>query len=328
MSSKITRRTAIAGIASAGVGGLVAAPHVARAAYPDKTITIVHGFPGGNGDFLARIVADGLTRLMGATVVVEAKAGAGGTIAAAHVARAAPDGHTLLIMVGGHAVAAALYKQLPFKSSDDFTPITMLTEFPFVLATYPDHPAKDAADFIARARTAAEPPLFGSPGNGTGQHMSAELFGAMGKFKLKHVPYRGSGQGVTDVLGKRIDFITDTPTVTVPLIEDKQLRALAVTGDKRFFALPDVPTVAEAGIAGYSTGSWLGLAGPAGMPADVVGAINKTVHQLLAESGTAEKLRKAGSEIVPTTPQTYKARLDSDIAKWTEVVNTAGIPRI
>lgn len=318
-----TRRAVVAGMA-----GALACPSIARAAYPDRTITIVHGFPGGNGDFLARIVADGLTRKLGATVVVEAKAGAGGNIAAASVARSAPDGYTLLIMVGGHAVSAALYKQLAFKPVDDFTTISMLTEFPMVIATYPDHPAKDMAAFIELARKAAEPPLFGTPGNGTGQHMSAELFASMGKFKLKHVPYRGSGQGVTDVLGKRIDFICDTPTVTVPLVKDKQLRALAVTGAKRFFALPDVPTVAEAGIAGYSAGSWLGLAGPAGMPADVVGQLNKLVHDVLAEPATAEKLRTAGSEVVPTTPQAYKARLESDIAKWVGVVENAGIPRI
>src|SRR5262245_30430980 len=124
--------------------------------------------------------------------------------------------------------------------------------------------------------------------------MAAELFAAMGKLKLKHVPYRGSGQGVTDVLGKRIDFITDTPTITVPLIQDRQLRAFAVTGAKRFFALPDVPTIAEAGIEGYVTGSWLGLAGPAGLPQDIVAVLNKTVHQLLAEPATVDKLRTLG----------------------------------
>ena len=313
---------------TAGIGGLIACPAVVRAAYPDKTITIVHGFPGGNSDFLARILADGMTRLMGATVVVEAKAGAGGTIASASVARSAPDGHTLMIIVGGHAVSAALYKQLAFKPVDDFSLVSMLTEFPMVMATYPDHPAKDMPSFIEIARKAAEPPLFGTPGNGTGQHMCAELFAAMAKIKLKHVPYRGSGQGVTDVLGKRIDFITDTPTVSVPLIQDKQLRAFAVTGPKRFFLLPDVPTVAEAGVPGYSAGSWLGLAGPAGMPPEIVTRLNKMVHDVLAEPATAAKLRTAGSEVVPTTPEAFKARLESDIAKWKGVVESAGMQKI
>jgi tripartite-type tricarboxylate transporter receptor subunit TctC len=158
--------------------------------------------------------------------------------------------------------------------------------------------------------------------------MSAELFAAMARIKLKHVPYRGSGQGVADVLGKRIDFIMDTPTVTVPLIQAKQLRGLGVTGAKRNFALPDVPTIAEGGVAGYSTGSWLGLAGPAGMPADIVARLSKVVHQTLAEPAMANKIRAAGSEVVPTTPEAFKARLQGDIAKWTKVVAEAGIPRI
>ena len=313
---------------AAGLTGIIACPAVVRAAWPDKAITIVHGFPGGNGDLLARICADGLTRHLGATVVVEPKSGAGGNIAAASVARSAPDGYTLLILVGGHAVSAALYNQLAFKPVDDFSFITMLTEFPMVLATYPDHKAKSGAELIALARQAAEPPLFGTPGNGTGQHMAAELFAGMGKFKLKHVPYRGSGNSVTDLLGKRIDFIVDTPTITLPLIGDGQLRALAVTGPRRFFALPEVPTVAESGIPGYATGSWLGLAGPAGLPADIVATLNATVHKLLAEPATAKKLRELGSEVVPTTPQAFKARLESDIAKWINVVNTAGIQKI
>ena len=323
MPHRISRRAA-----AAGLGGLLACPAVVRAAWPDRTITITHGFPGGNGDLLARLCADGLTRLIGATVVVEAKTGAGGNIAAASVARAAPDGYTLLIMVGGQAVSAALYKQLAFRPVDDFTFVSMLTTFPFVLATYPDHPAGSAAQFIELARKAAEPPLFGTPGNGTGQHMSAELFAAMGQFKLKHVPYRGSGQGVTDLLGKRIDFIADTPTVTLPLIAHRQMRALAVTGAKRFFALPDVPTIAEAGVAGYETGSWLGLAGPAGMPADVVARLNDAVRKLLAEPATAQKLHDLGSEVSPTTSEAFRARMTSDVEKWTGVVATAGIPRI
>ena len=227
-----------------------------------------------------------------------------------------------------HAVAAALYNQLAFKSVEDFTFVSMLTEFPFVLATYPDLPAKTAPEFIAHARKAAEPLLYGTPGNGTGQHMSAELLAAMGGFKLKHVPYRGSGQGVTDVLGKRIDFIADTPTVTVPLIGDNQLRAIAVTGEKRFFALPDVPTLAEAGIAGYSTGSWLGLAGPAGMPAEVTARLNAAVREMMAEPATTKKLRELGSEVVTSSPADFKARVEGDIEKWTRVVREANIPKI
>lgn len=318
-----TRRAVLAGL-----GGAVACPAVARAAWPDKPITIVHGFPGGNADFLARLLADGLSRVLGATFAVEIKPGAGGNIAATSVARATPDGHTLLLLIGGQAVSAALYTQLPFKPVDDFTMISLLTEFPFVMATWPDHPARNAVELIAQARKAPEPLLFGTNGNGTGQHMSAELFAAMGKFKLKHVPYRSSGNSVTDLLGQRIDFVTDTPTILLPLIADKQLRALCVTGSKRFFALPDVPTVAESGVAGYETGSWAGFAAPSGLPSDIQAKLNAAVRQVLAEPATVKKLRDLGSEVVPSTPAEFKARLERDIAKWTDVVRTAKIQKI
>ena len=322
-AATLSRRAVVAGI-----GGLIACPAVVRAAWPDKPISIVHGFPGGNADLLARLLADGLSRHFGATFVVETKPGAGGNIAATHVARSAPDGHTLLLLIGGQAVSAAIYNQLAYKPVDDFTMISLLTEFPFVLATWPDHPAKSGAELIALARKAPEPLLFGTNGNGTGQHMSAELFAAMAGLKLKHVPYRSSGNSVTDLLGQRIDFIVDTPTILVPLINDKQLRALAVTGSKRFFALPDVPTLAESGVAGYETGSWAGFGGPAGLPGDIQMKLNAGVRAVLADPATAKKLRDLGSEVVPSTPDAFKARLEGDIAKWTNVVRTANIPKI
>ena len=326
-----TRRRVVAGLAagaSACGAGLVVPSTRAWAAWPEKPITIVHGFPGGNADLLARLLADGLGRVLDATFVVEVKPGAGGNIAATSVARAAPDGHTLLLLIGGQAVSAALYNQLAFKPVDDFTMISLLTEFPFVMATYPDHPAKTAVDLITLARKASEPLLFGTNGNGTGQHMSAELFAAMGGFKLKHVPYRTSGNSVTDLLGQRIDFITDTPTITLPLIQDNQLRALCVTGAKRFFALPDVPTIAESGLPGYETGSWAGFAGPAGLPPAIQAKLNAAVHQVLADPAITKKLRDLGSDVVPSTPQAFKARLEADIAKWTDVVRTSGIQKI
>ena len=314
-----------------GAGAALAAaswPGRVDAAWPDRPITIVHGFPGGNADLLARLLADGLSRHFSATFVVEIKPGAGGNIAATHVARAAPDGYTLFLLVGGQAVSAALYNQLSFKPVDDFTMISLLTEFPFVMATYPAHAAKTAVDLIGIARKAPEPLLFGTNGNGTGQHMSAELFGAMGGFKLKHVPYRSSGNSVTDLLGQRIDFITDTPTILLPLIADNQLRALCTTGAKRFFALPDVPTIAEAGVAGYETGSWAGFAGPAGLPAELQARLNDGVRAVLADPATAKKLHDLGSEVAPSTPAAFKARLEADIVKWTGVVRTANIQKI
>lgn len=321
--ARLTRRGVIAAGAS-----LLACPHVARAAWPEKTISIVHGFPGSNADVVARLIADGLAKRLNATFVVEPKPGAGGTIAATHVARAAPDGHTLMILVAGQAVAAAVFKQLAFHPVDDFTTISMLTEYPFVIATWPDHPAKSGAELIEMARKAADPVLVASNGNGTGGHLTSEMLAAMAGFKIRHVPYRSSGAAVTDLLGKRIDFMADTPTVMLPLVQDKQLRAFATTGAQRFFALPDVPTVQELGVKGYQVDSWLGFAGPAGMPPEITARLNAAVAETLRDPDVLGKLTALGSQIAPTTPAAFKQRLQADIAMWTDVVAKAGIPRI
>ena len=221
-----------------------------------------------------------------------------------------------------------MFKQLAFKPVDDFTPISMLTAYPFVISTYPGHAAKDGAQFIEMARTAAEPVLVASNGNGTGGHLFSEMFAAKAGFKMRHVPYRASGAAVTDLLGQRIDMMADTPTVMLPLVQDKQLRALATTGDKRFFGLPDVPTVMELGVKDYQADSWLGFAGPAGLPADITARLNRSVAETLLDPEVSGKLRVLGSEVVPSTPEAFKARLTGDIAKWTEVVASANIPRI
>lgn len=320
---ELTRRGLVAGAAS-----LLGCPRIARAAWPEKNITIVHGFPGSNADVVARLVAEGMAKRLNATFVVEPKPGAGGTIAATHVARSAPDGHTLMILVAGQAVAAAVFKQLAFHPVDDFTTISMLTEYPFVIATWPDHPAKSGAELIEMARKAADPVLVASNGNGTGGHLTSEMLAAMAGFKIRHVPYRSSGAAITDLLGKRIDFMADTPTVMLPLVQDKQLRAFATTGTQRFFALPDVPTVQELGIKEYQVDSWLGFAGPAGMAPEITARLNAAVAQTLRDPEVSTKLKALGSQIAPTTPAVFKQRLQADIAMWTGVVAKANIPRI
>jgi tripartite-type tricarboxylate transporter receptor subunit TctC len=159
-------------------------------------------------------------------------------------------------------------------------------------------------------------------------HLAFELFVAMARAKIQHVPYRGSPQGITDLLAKRIDFQMDTPTVLLPFIKDGRLRAIAVTGSQRFFAVPDVPTIAESGVPGYKVTSWLGVAGPAGLPAPIVDRINAEIAAILAEPAVIERLREFGSETMPTTPDGFKARVADDVAKWTKVVADANIPRV
>jgi len=244
----------------AGMAGALCAPNGAYAAFPERPVSIVHGFgAGGNADVVARIIAEALTQKLGTQFIVEPKTGAGGTLAAAHVARSKPDGYTLAVLPGGHPVAAAIYKNLPYRTVEDFTWISLMTDYPFIMATYNEHPAKNLAQMIDYGRKAKEPLLCANVGNGSGQHLSGELFGSMSGAPIKPVPYKGGAEGMLDVIGKRVDLIFDTPTVLLEPVKAGQIRALAVTSVQRFFALPDVPTLDEAGVKGYDTSSWLGL---------------------------------------------------------------------
>jgi tripartite-type tricarboxylate transporter receptor subunit TctC len=209
----------------------------------------------------------------------------------------------------------------------DFTFIGMLTDFPFILATWPDHPAKTIADVIARAKAEEGRLTCATAGNGTGMHLAFELFVAMAGVKIQHVPYRGSPQAITDLVGQRIDFQMDTPAALMPLIRDGKLRALAITGPERFFMLPDTPPIG-ATVPGYTVTSWLGVAGPAALPTPFVARLNAELTAMLAEPMVIERLRDIGSETRPTTPEGFRARVADDVAKWTRVVAEAKIPKV
>jgi tripartite-type tricarboxylate transporter receptor subunit TctC len=323
--TELTRRVVIAGSLSM----LAVAPARSDPDWPDRPITMVHGFPpGGPTDLVARIIADGLTRRLGQRVVIESKPGASGTTAAAQVARAAPDGYTLFAIPSGHAFAAATYKTLPYRTIDDFSTISMFTEYPYLLATYADHSIRTVADLISLARTRSTPLLYGSPGNGSGPHLAVELLAKEAHLRLQHVPYRGSAPAALDLVGKRLDFMMDPAAALIEFVRDGRLRALAVTGDRRFFALPDVPTIAEAGIAGYVVTGWQGLLAPAGLPAAIVNRLNAAVVSILKEPTVVERLRALGNEPKPTSPDEFLARMAADIAKWTAVVDASNFERI
>ena len=320
----LTRRATLAGLAA-----FAALPARAQTSWPERQITLVHGLaPGGPSDIIARIIAEGLTRRLGQQVVVDARPGAGGRVAAGQIARTAPDGYTLLTIPSGHAVSAALYKSLPFRSIDDFAMISMLTEYPFVVVTYAEHPMQTLAELIATARSRPTPMLFGSAGNGSLQHLAGELLGKTANVPVQHVPYRGSAQAITDMLAKRIDFIVDLPAAELEFIRAGKVRALAVTGASRFFSLPEVPTTAEAGLPGYSLTSWQGLVAPAGLPAPVVDRVNAEIAGLLTEPATAERLKSFGNNPSPSSPDAFRARIVADIEKWTQVIDAAKIERI
>lgn len=320
----LTRRTVLAGLTT-----LAAIPARSNPAWPNRPITLVHGFvAGGATDIVARILAEGLTRRLGQQVVVEPRPGASGTVAAGHVARAVPDGHTLIAIPGGHATAEALYKKLPFKTMDDFSMISMISEYPFVFVTYADHKIQTAVDLIRTARSQSTPLLYGTPGIGSVHHLAIEQMAKMANVRLQHVPYRGGAQVVTDLLGKRIDFMIDPPTLLVEFVQAGKLRPLATTGATRFFGLPDVATVSEMALPGYVVTSWQGLAGPAGIPTPIVDRLNVEVADILAESATIERLRVVGNDPRPSSREEFKARVVADIDKWTGVVADAHIERI
>jgi tripartite-type tricarboxylate transporter receptor subunit TctC len=320
---KLSRRAVLAGLSLS-----VTVP--ARGdVWPTRPITLVHGWtPGGPTDAVARIVADGLTRRLGQSVIVDPRPGAAGTNAAAQVARAMPDGYTLIAIPGGHASAAALYSKLPYRTIDDFSPISMVAEYPFVFVTHPDHPLQSMAQLLTTARSRTTPLFYGTPGVGTTHHLLVELLARMAGVRFEHVPYRGSAPVVADLLGKRIDFMVDPPTQVASLAKEGKLRALAVTDRTRFFGLPGIPTVIESGVADYVATSWQGLAAPAGVPPSLVTRLNAEVTTLLSEPKVIDQLRALGNNPRASSADQFKDRIDADIAKWTDVVTTAKIERL
>jgi tripartite-type tricarboxylate transporter receptor subunit TctC len=220
-----------------------------------------------------------------------------------------PDGHTLIAIPGGHATAEALYKKLPYKTIDDFSMISMISEYPFVFVTHADHKIQTAVDLIRTARSQSTPLLYGTPGIGSVHHLAIEQMAKMANVRLQHVPYRGGAQVVTDLLGKRIDFMIDPPTLLIEFARAGKLRPLAVTGATRFFSLPDVPTISEAAVPGYVVTSWQGLAGPAGIPTSIVDRLNIEVADILTETATIERFRALGNDPRPSSSDEFKARI-------------------
>jgi tripartite-type tricarboxylate transporter receptor subunit TctC len=307
---------------------LAAFPVPAAAAWPERGITLVHGFGGGgNIDTISRIIAERLSVRLGQPVIVEARAGAGGRIAAAQVARTEPDGYTLITLAGGHAVTAAMHEKLAYDTVEDFTYISLATQVPLILATHPDHAVMSVADLIKMPASSANPMFYGSPGTGTTQHLAGALFAAMAKVNLQHVPTKGGAVVSTMLLGKHIDFAFESPILVLQLVKGGQLRALATTGPTRFFALPDVPTIGET-IPGYEATSWLGVAGPPKLPPEIVNRLHAEIAATMQEPEVIEKLRSQGTLPLASTPEGFKQRVAADVAKWNKVVTAAGIKRV
>ena len=297
-------------------------------AWPDKPITLVQGFAaGGNADTIARIIAEPLGKELGQQVVVEPRTGAGGNIAGTQVARATPDGHTLILQTGGHAVSAAVYKKLAFDPVEDFAWVSMVTRFPFVLATKADSRFKTVADVLAAAKAAPGAISYSSVGIGSTQHLSGELFQAMAGVQLNHIPYKGGSAPLQDVLGGRVDLMFDSVTTTRAQVQGGKLHALAVTAVERAPLLPAVPPLKDS-VPGYEVTSWTALAAPKGTPPEVMGRLHAALVKVLKDPAVMKQLEATGGVASPSASGAeMKTFLAGQVDKWKKVVRDANIPQ-
>ena len=296
------------------------------AAWPIRPVRAVVPFPpGGAIDALARVAAGRLSEALGQPFVVENRPGAGGTIGTAEVARAAPDGHTLLWVSTAHAVNPGLYSRLPYDGLADFAPVMQVARVPNVLVVRNDLPAATVAEFVALARRRDGEVTYASAGSGTTIHIAGELFAARTGVRMTHVPYRGSAPALQDLLGGRVDAMFDSLTSALPHVRSGRLRALGVTTPQRGALLPEVPTIAEAGVQGYAMDPWFGLLAPARTPDAVLARIEAALAAALAEPATLERLSAVGLEPISLGRAGFAQVLSRETAEWTGFVRRAGI---
>jgi len=295
-------------------------------AYPGKPIRIVVPFSaGGTTDLLARAAAQKLTEAWGQPVIVDNRPGAGGNIGSELVARAVPDGYTLEMgTVGTHAINASLYARMPYDHVKDFAPVIVVATVPNVLVVNPAVPVKSLQDLIAYAKANPGKLNFASPGSGTSGHLCAELFKVMAGVQIAHIPYKGSAPALQDLLGGQVQLMFDNLPSALPHIKAGKLRALAVTTAVRAPALPDLPTVAEAGLPGFEASSWFGLLAPAGTPPDIIAKLNAEVAKWLASPEATEKLLALGANAAGGSPEDFAKHIAAETTKWQKVVKESG----
>jgi tripartite-type tricarboxylate transporter receptor subunit TctC len=305
---------------------LSGAPLAAWAAFPERPLRLVVPFPaGGAADLMARGLAQHLGGQLGQQVVIDNRGGAGGTVACEIVARAPADGYTLLFgTMGTQAINPALYSKLRYDPLKDFAPIALTHITPRVLVVGRSVKARTVGDLVALARAKAGQLTYGSAGNGSSSHLSGALFESLAGVKLVHVPYKGSAPLLTDLLAGRIDATFDSFTVYEKHIQSAQVRALAVTSRTRMAVLPQVPTLAEAGVPGYEVSNWLGVLAAAGTPKEIVTALHAAVIRAMSDAGMKRQLTALGIEPAASTPDEFSDLIRSEIPKWAQLVKTSG----
>ena len=321
----LTRRDAL-GAGLIGLALAISGPAQAQS-WPSQNIRLVVPFPpGGSTDVLARRLAEGLRERLGQTVIVENRGGAGGTIGSEFVAKSAPDGYTLLMGVtGSHGVAPSLYPNLGYQPLRDFAPISLLVSAPLVLVVNPEVPARTVKDFIALAKKEPDTLTYGTPGNGTSMHLTGVTFDLQAGTKLIHVPYKGSAGALTDLLSGQIKSMFGDLLVVLPQIRAGKINALAVTSKDRNPLLPDVPTMAEAGLPGFEVLSWQGLFAPAGTPPAVVERLSNEVRAVMESKDVKDFFAAQGFLVGASTPAEFTAFVGSEVKRWGEIVKAGNV---
>ncbi len=298
------------------------------AAYPQKPIRLVVGFPaGGASDVAARAVAEKMATELGQPIVVENKPGAASNIASASVAKAAPDGYTVLFGTISLAINGSLYKNPGYDAVRDFSAVSQLSSAPFLLVVHPSSPLRSVGDLIAQAKKAGDdkPIYYASAGNGSGAHLFTELLSSRAGISLTHVPYRGAAPAMADVLGGQVPLTFDNIITTLPLVEAGKLRALAVSSKQRSAAAPNIPTLDEAGVPGYDATSWFGLFVPAGTPPGTVRKLHQAAVAAVRTQEVSAALRGVGAEPVGSSPAEFEAFFKAEAGKWADVVRRAKV---
>jgi tripartite-type tricarboxylate transporter receptor subunit TctC len=313
-------------MAAAVAALVVAVPMATAAEYPTKPITLIIGFaPGGPSDVMARILTRKMEEILKQPFVIENRAGAAGGIAGAAVARAAPDGYTLLLGTGTIlAINVSLYKNLGYDPEKDFEPISVIGTQTNVLYLHPSVPAKSLAEVIAHAKANPGKLSFGSGGNGTPAHLAGELLKIEAKIDVTHVPFRGTGPALQSVIGGHVPMAFNPPSPLLPHIQSGAIRPVAITTLKRTAVLPEIPTIAESGFPGFEATTWHALVAPAGTPKDVIAALHRAIAATVNDPAVRKQLVELGIDVVGSTPEELRAYIKAEIPKWAAVVKTSG----
>ncbi|MBR1209450.1 tripartite tricarboxylate transporter substrate binding protein [Bradyrhizobium sp. JYMT SZCCT0180] len=319
------RSHAFAAVIAVGFVASLSSAHAQN--YPTRAITLVIPFaPGGSTSIVGRGIADKMSELLGEKVVVDNRPGAGGTIGTKAVAKSDPDGYTLVLgYTGTLAIGPSLYKSAGYDPRKDFAPIGLIGNAPNSLVVHPSFPAKTVAELIAHAKLNPGKVNFGSAGAGTVSHITGEYFARTAGITLVHIPYKGTGPALTDLLGGHIPMAFAPIPASHPNVSAGKLRALAVTSTTRSSLLPDVPTMAEAGLAGFDASLYYGLAAPAGTPRPIIDKLNKVLRDALGSDEVKRQLANDGTEITPGTPEDYADFIDKDEKKWSQLIKTSGV---